>query len=250
MNQQRLKNFSLGLLSAVLLNAVFIAGFNLIGQPTLQRIFQIFGGDMPSGIVQFITYVAFFWGIFEMISLLNKVNYESKSLTLHLLPEQEQWVLSPDDVNELKIKMIDFEKEHKYLIVDIIKKAATKFRADKSVSDVLSVVSAQVKINYARAESKQSIVRYIAWAIPSLGFIGTILGIAQALGYAHEADTPEGLANITNSMYLAFDTTLIALLLSIIMMWVFHDLQEKEEVLHTNMEEYIMENLVNRIHLE
>lgn len=250
MNQQRLKNFLFGLVAATILIAVMIAGYNFIGQPTLQRVFQIFGGQMPVGIVQYITYIAFFWGFFEMQQLLRQVKYEDGSLHLHLLPEQEQWVLSPDDLNELKIKMIDFEKQHKYLMVDIIKKAATKFRADKSVSDVLSVVSSQVKINYARAESKQSIIRYIAWAIPSLGFIGTILGIAQALGFAHQADTPEGLANITNSMYLAFDTTLVALLLSIIMMWVFHELQEKEELLHTNIEEYIIENLVNRIHLE
>lgn len=246
----RIKNFSLAVVVATLIIAVLVAGFNLIDQPVLQRVFQIFGGDMPGGIVQYITFIAFFWGVFEMLQLLNKVKYEDQSLHLNLLPEQEQWVLSPDDVNELKIKMIDFEKQHKYLIVDIIKKAATKFRADKSVSDVLSVVSSQVKINYARAESKQSIIRYIAWAIPSLGFIGTILGIAQALGFAHEADTPEGLANITNSMYLAFDTTLVALLLSIIMMWIFHDLQEKEELLHTNIEEYLIENLINRIHLE
>lgn len=247
---QRIKNLLLAFVVASLLVIVLVAGFNLISNPTAQRIFQIFGGDMPGGLVQYLTFIAFFWGIFEMQNLLNKIKYERQSLNMNVLPEQEQWVLSPDDVNELKIKMIDLEKNHKYLIVDIIKKAATKFRADKSVSDVLSVVSSQIKINFSRAESKQSVIRYIAWAIPSLGFIGTILGIAQALGYAYQADTPEGLANITNSMYLAFDTTLVALLLSIIMMWVFHDLQEKEELLHTDMEDYLIENLVNRIHLE
>jgi len=247
---QRGKNLLLALLFSIILMAVVIAGYTLIPQETGKRLFQVFGGSLPGGIIQFITYTAFFWGIFEIKERLGRIKYEKTSFDLELLPEKEHWVLSPDEVNSLKIKMIDYEKEHRFLMTDLIRKACTKFRANKSISDVLDVVATQVKINMNRAESGQSIIRYLVWAIPSIGFIGTILGIAKALGLADQAGDPEKLSQVTSFMYVAFDTTLVALLLSIIMMWFFHMLQEKEEDLHTKMEEYVMENLVNRINLE
>lgn len=245
------KNLLLAIVFSTVIIVVVAAGYMLIDQTTLKRIFQLLGGNMPSGIIQFVTFVAFFWGIFEINERSHKVKYESQSFGLNLLPEQEQWVLSPEDVKDLKIKMIDYEKEHKFLMVDVIKKAATKFRANKSISDVMDIVSTQIRINMNRAESTQSVIRYLAWAIPSIGFIGTIMGIAQALGFADQvADSPENLSIVTSYMYVAFDTTLLSLLLSIIMMWFFHALQEKEEDLHTRMEEYVIDNLVNRIHVE
>ena len=248
--QRRGKNLLMALLFSIVIMVVIVAGFNIIQQPTLNRIFQMLGGNLPGGVIQFFTYVAFFWGIFEINERIHKVKYERQSLGLQLLPEKEHWVLSPNDVNELKIKMIEYEKEHKFLLTDIVKKASTKFRSNKSISDVIDIVTMQINRNLAKAESAQSIIRYLAWAIPSVGFIGTIMGIAQALGLADQAGDPEKLSEVTAYMYVAFDTTLIALLLSLILMWFFHNLQEREEDLHGDLEEYVVENLVNRIHLE
>ena len=252
MKSNKGKNIIMALVaSAVVFGIAFVAFSILPKGSTISRIFQILGGDLPGGIIQFLTYVAFFLGIFEINERLHRVKYESQGFDLKLLPEQEQWVLSPDDVNELKIKTIKAEENgSRFLLTDVIKKACTKFRSNKSVSDVLDIVSTQIKINMTKAESKQSIIRYLAWAIPSIGFIGTIIGIAKALGYADRASDPEGIAIVTNYMYIAFDTTLVALILSIVLMWFYYNLQEKEEDLHNNMEEYVMENLVNRIHME
>ena len=245
------KNLLLALVFSFILMVVVVAGFNVVNEPTINRIFQMLGGNLPGGIIQFFTFIAFFWGIFEIRSRMHRLQYEEQGLKMGLLPEKEQWVLSPNDVNDLKLKMIEKEQERKLLITDIIKKASTKFRANRSISDVMGIVSAQVKINMSKAESAQSIIRYLAWAMPSIGFIGTIMGIAQALGVADQVSgDPEALGQVTAYMYVAFDTTLIALFLSIIMMWYFHNLQEREEDLHSDMEEYVMENLINRIHLE
>jgi len=250
MNRQN-KNLLMAAVISLAIMVVVVAGYNVVGEDSaLRRIFQLLGGNMPGGIIQFMTFIAFFWGIFEINSRTQRIKYEQESFKLKLLPEQEQWVLSPDDVNDLKIKMIDYKKEHDFLMVDIIRKACTKFRANKSISDVIEIVSTQVKINVSKAESAQSVIRYLAWAIPSIGFIGTIMGIAESLGFADQAGDPEGLRLVTDAMYVAFDTTLIALILSIVMMWFFHSLQEKEEDLHSNMEEYVIENLINRIHVE
>ncbi len=246
----RIKNLVIALLISAVLIVIFAFGYKTSSNTTLSRIFQLLGGNLPGGVIQFLTFTFFFWGLFEIRSKFSVIKRERQSFKLNLLPEKEQWVLSPDDINDLKIKMIDYEKEHKFLMTGIIRKACTKFRANRSISDVLEVVSRQVSINANRAEGAQSIIRYLAWALPSVGFIGTILGIAAALGLADKASDPEVLGQITGAMYVAFDTTLVALVLSVILMWFFHQLQESEDSLHSDIEEYVIENLINRIHIE
>lgn len=247
---KRSKNIILALIISAILVGIFYFGYNFIEQPTLQRVCQIFGGNLPGGIIQYLSFVIFFWGLLEINDRNSKVKYEKQAFNLGLLPEKEHWVLSPEDVNDLKIKMIDYEKENKFLMTAIIRKASTKFRSNNSISDVLEVVSTQIKINNNKSEGRQNIIRYLVWALPSVGFIGTIMGIAGALGLADKASDPAVLGQITKSMYVAFDTTLVALILSIILMWFFYSYQENEEELHTDMEEYVIENFVNRIHIE
>ena len=46
-------------------------------------------------------------------------------------------------------------------------------------------------------------IRYIVWAIPSIGFIGTVRGIGQALGQAHRAVEGD-IVGVTASLGVAF----------------------------------------------
>ena len=71
-------------------------------------------------------------------------------------------------------------------------------------------------------------IRYIAWAIPSIGFIGTVRGIGEALGLAHKALEGD-ISGVTASLGLAFNSTLIALILSIILMFALYQLQLLQE---------------------
>jgi biopolymer transport protein ExbB/TolQ len=70
----------------------------------------------------------------------------------------------------------------------------------------------------ARLDSEQSMIRYIAWAIPALGFIGTVRGIGLALNEAHRAVEGD-IAGVTENLGTAFNSTLIALLISIVVMF-------------------------------
>lgn len=252
----RTKNLLQAILFAILCWGVVILGYQLIAEDSvLKRIFILLGGQIPSGVIQFFIFLAFFWCLFEIIYLKKQIKEEEISYMLvnsiNKLPNSnnEHLVLSPEDIRDIKIELIDLQKnqEYNYLLIDLLKKVCTKFRANKSISDLLSLTSEQTKINYTRAESSQSVIRFLIWSLPSIGFIGTILGIASALGLASQINEPDGLENITNALYLAFDTTLLALGLSIIVMWLFHDLQEKEEKFHVKMEEFVIENLINRI---
>jgi biopolymer transport protein ExbB/TolQ len=79
-------------------------------------------------------------------------------------------------------------------------------------------------LDAARQQDSYGLVRIIIWATPMLGFLGTVIGITQALG---DLD-PQELANsiqtamdgLLSGLYIAFDTTAVALSLSIVLMFV------------------------------
>lgn len=212
------------------------------------RILVMMGGTMPEGIIQGVTYFLFIWGILEVASIKYRLSKEKDALEAHFLPESDNYILSADDANEIKLKMQKLERSQKFYLTDLIKKACTKYRLSKSSSEVLELTDSQVDLYNSGIESEQSFINYIAWAIPSVGFIGTVLGIAASLGYAKDASTPEGIEKVTSMLAVAFDTTLVALVLSIILMLMIHSLHKQQDELFTNMKSYVIENLINRFY--
>lgn len=249
---------SLGIAIAfeVLCIILFLSTGGISGDSILNRIAVALGGNFfNGGYIQFFTYVAFFWGMSELITTLKLLNYQrtgfsiSKNHNLLYEKESDDFTFRPHEVENLKhnVRLLIRKQKSKHteplILFDLLKRACQKFRAEQSISEVLTLVNSQCRINLAKEESKHSVIRYLAWAIPSIGFIGTVLGIAQALGIADSGDTKL----ITSTLGVAFDTTLVALFLSIIMMWFIHGLQEKTEELHSNIEEYVMDNLINKL---
>lgn len=74
-------------------------------------------------------------------------------------------------------------------------------------------------------ESSYSLVKVLMWAIPILGFIGTVIGMSQAvgsfdavLGNADNVDgLKAGLTKVTSGLGTAFDTTYLALVISVLL---------------------------------
>lgn len=110
------------------------------------RLLVMLGGTMPEGMIQGFTYLLFFFGILEVIHTNQVITNEYDSFHAHLLPEKENWVLSPDDVNQLKLNMQQMEHSNRFLLTDLIKKACTKYRLSKSSSETLGLVESQVRI--------------------------------------------------------------------------------------------------------
>lgn len=212
------------------------------------RILKLLGGEMPHGLIQLATYFFFIYGMLEVLRFHRYVDFQAKGLKLNLLPEKEQFVLSADEVNDIKLKMVDLEKSNPYLILDMIKKACTKFRSNKSVSEALNIVTTQTDINLRNSDTEQNLVKYFAWACQSIGLVGTVLGIGMSLQAANEISSQEGIDHVTGLLGVSFDSTLLALVLSIILMYAYSLVAEKIDKLHSDNETYVIENLINRIY--
>lgn len=246
-SQRIIMAFALSIVLEVILWFIFTS---VDSKSIIYRLSVALGGNfIGGGYIQWLTFLAFYWGMFEVLWNLKLNKKERKFFEYPLLPKEEFQVLETSEVNQIRIKVAEYLREHKneterkFYLINLINKACIKFRSNLSVSETFEVVTAQCRINATKAESGHSIIRYLAWAIPSVGFVGTVLGISQALGIANSGE----IEVITATLGVAFDTTLIALILSLVLMLFIHQLQEDTEHLHLDIEEYVVENLINRI---
>ena len=118
--------------------------------------------------------------------------------------------------------------------------------ATENIQDVSHAVESVCEAESNRLESELSMVRYIAWAIPSIGFIGTVRGIGQALANAHLAVQGD-IASVTASLGVAFNSTFIALLISIIIMFLMHQLQLLQDRLVLDVHGYCDRRLIRHL---
>lgn len=124
--------------------------------------------------------------------------------------------------------------------------ALQRFSSTENVSDVATSVKETCETESDRLDSELAMVRYIAWAIPSIGFIGTVRGIGEALGQAHRAVEGD-IAGVTVSLGVAFNSTFIALVISIVIMFFTHQLQLLQERLVLDTQYYFDQNLLRHL---
>lgn len=105
------------------------------------------------------------------------------------------------------------------------------------------------------SESSYALPRILVWAIPLLGFIGTVLGISSAVngfnGFldnsAEIEQIKEGIGTVTSGLAVAFDTTLLALLLSVAVMIPLVLVERMESQLLLATEIYINDHILPRL---
>ena len=164
-----------------------------------------------------------------------------------LLELPEGMPIGTEDTRSLAQKIRDLPvMEQLYILPRALLTGIERFSATRNVQDVSTAVRDVCHSEGDRLESELSIIRYIAWAIPSVGFIGTVRGIGDALGQAHRAVEGD-ITGVTENLGVAFNSTFVALVISIILMFFVHQLQLKQERLVLDSEQYIDHWLIRKL---
>jgi biopolymer transport protein ExbB/TolQ len=172
---------------------------------------------------------------------------ERKVLQDDLVPLAEGTKILPEDAREYARQIQSLPPpRRRALLPRTLLTALHRFTATRSIQDASSTAHAVAISEAERLESELSMVRYIAWAIPSIGFIGTVRGIGEALGQAHKAVEGD-IAGVTQSLGVAFNSTFIALLISIVLMFLLHQLQLQQERLVLDTESYLDQHLIQHL---
>ena len=174
---------------------------------------------------------------------------ERRLLQLDLIPVNDGTKILPEDAREYARQLETLpDREQRLLLPRALLSALARFRATRNIQDVSSTAHAVADSESEHLDSELSMVRYIAWAIPSIGFIGTVRGIGEALAQAHRAVEGD-IAGVTQSLGTAFNSTFIALLISIVLMFVLHQLQLQQERLVLDTETYLDRHLIQHLQM-
>jgi len=167
-----------------------------------------------------------------------------------LIPLAEGVRILPEDTRKLSRQIQALPPfQQNALLPRALLAGLQRFSSTLNVQDVADATHAYCTAEGERLESELSMIRYIAWAIPSIGFIGTVRGIGDALGQAHQAIEGD-IFGVTRSLGVAFNSTLIALLISIVLMFMLHQLQLLQERYVLETEAYCEDKLTRHLHTQ
>lgn len=247
-NPGQWRAFKKALIWSIVLYALVVGGYHavlmyLAGQPTLLRLTLFLGGDVINGgYIQFVTYLVYLFAYYLIKERALELAKQEVYIQKINLPKTSKEILLENDVNRIRVEAE--EKGAKDSIINtIVVRACRKFRSSQSVPETMEMVSEQISFYNDHEYVGQTTIRYLNWCIPSLGFIGTIIGIAGAMQYAGSGNVQL----VTASLGVAFDTTLLALVLSIIINWRQGELEKFSASVFLQIKETITDRLINCI---
>ena len=172
---------------------------------------------------------------------------ERRLLEVDLVPVADGMRILPEDTREFARQVQALPQDRRRMLLPrTLLNALQRFSSTRNVQDVSSSTHTICESEADRLESELSMIRYISWAIPSIGFIGTVRGIGEALAQADKAVQGD-IAGVTQSLGVAFNSTFIALLISIFLMFLVHQLQLLQERLVFDSESYTNDKLIRHM---
>ncbi len=192
-------------------------------------------------------FILMFWALAIMGYKTIKLNNERRLLDVDLVPIAEGMRILPEDTREFARQVQALPEQSRQLLLPrALLNALRRFSSTRNIQDVASSTHTICESEAERLESELAMIRYISWAIPSIGFIGTVRGIGEALAQADKAVKGD-IAGVTQSLGVAFNSTFIALLISIFLMFLVHQLQLLQERLVFDTEAYCDDKVIRHM---
>jgi biopolymer transport protein ExbB/TolQ len=119
-------------------------------------------------------------------------------------------------------------------------------RSRNSASDLDDHMRTLADNDSVALESSHSLIRFITWAIPILGFLGTVLGITASISGVTPEKLENNLNEVTDGLALAFDATALALGLTMLTMFLSFVVDRFEQGVLGSVDRYVDEQLAHR----
>ena len=201
--------------------------------------------------------ILFFWCCVILFIKGRKVKFQAKALSLATVPQTVDFVLNEETTATVlqRINML-VDSPGRFILLNRVERALSNLRNVGGVSDVSSILKSQSENDEALIHSSYLKIQGFVWAIPVLGFIGTVMGLSKAIGNfagTLQADTANieaiksNLTNVTGGLSVAFETTLIALVASLIIQLYLTRMQEKENKFLDDCNDYCHSHVISKL---
>ena len=202
--------------------------------------------------------IFFCWGAAVLLIKSSKVKLQSRALSLQPLPDDPEFVLNEATTADV-LKRINEAVDHPrhFILLNRIENALANLRNIGQVGDVSSILRSQAENDENQVASSYTLLNGMVWAIPVLGFIGTVQGLSMAIGGFTKTLQAAGelsqirasLQGVTSGLSTAFETTLIALIYALVLqLWITIQ-QRREMSLLDACNDYCHTHVVSRLRL-
>lgn len=205
--------------------------------------------------IQNAMWLLFFAGLAEVCVRFLRGSRELWQMRRALLPEDEETMLRAKDLGGIYAQVRPSPLAETFFLQRLVARIVLQFQSSHSVDQSHALLNSSLELFQHEIDLKYNMLRYLMWLIPTLGFIGTVVGIALALGEAgnmpdiSQADTLGAwLKSLTGALALAFNTTLLALALSAFLVFLTHLAQGREETALNRAGQHCLDNLINRLY--
>ena len=197
------------------------------------------GGSANRSSLPYYTVFLTCWSMAILLVKLLKLKNQRRAFELNILPEDPNFVLSPRTAREILDRIyMQVDQPSCYALLDRIDLALGNLKNLGNVTGVSECLASQANNDEEYLANSYTILKGFIWAIPVLGFIGTVLGLSDAVGgfgkvVAKGAEMEElkaALGGVTGGLATAFETTLIALCLALILQLLSSSARHAEEI--------------------
>ncbi len=200
-----------------------------------------------------------FWTLFLLLIKRSKIRLQRQVLSKKILPQDRNFILTPA-TSEVVLNRIgqNADNPKDFLLYRRIMLTLYNLKNLGRVADVDDILRSQADRDAEDMETSYTIIGGFLWAIPILGFIGTVLGLSDAIGSfggVLSADSDMSaliptLKQVTGGLSTAFETTLIALVIALALQLFCVATRKKEEEFLGDCGEYCTRDVVARLRMD
>lgn len=164
--------------------------------------------------------ILFFVGTAELLLKLFDVTEQRGRVQRPLWKEAPTTTLPATAAGDL-VAQLDLltERDRETALVRRVREALESIVRHKSADQLDDELRHLSDMDAGRVQASYALMRIVIWAIPILGFLGTVIGITEAIGQLNPQALEQSLDQVTFGLGIAFDTTALALTLSMVLMF-------------------------------
>jgi hypothetical protein len=250
-------NHALAFIMGAVLSGILYASmvFVFVHVPGISNIARIY--MRPTNQFAVIPATFFFFGGLSILFLKSKkLKFQERALSLSAVPAEPEFVLNEATAATVlnRIHSLVDHPRH-FVLLNRIDRALSNFKNIGQVNDVSAILRAQAENDEDLVASSYTVVNGLVWAIPVLGFIGTVLGLSLAIGKftltlqagGDLAAIRASLQGVTGGLATAFESTLVALTFTLILQLVITFNQKREMAFLDECNDYCHSNIISKL---
>ena len=250
--------YTLSLIIALLLTVGFYTAVILVHQkwPQTQWFAAMFleRGPCPYPIM-----FLFFWALTLLLLKWRKLVFQQRVFGLSIMPQEPEFVLTPATAREVRDRMcLLVDNPHNFVLFNRIDLALANLHNIGHTADVAAILRVQAENDEAQIASSYGVIQGFMWCIPVLGFIGTVLGLSQALGAFTDTLQAGGdlaairasLKSVTGGLATGFETTLVALVCAFTLQLIVSFMQTLESQFLDNCNDVCSRQIAGKLRLQ